>query len=102
MSESYKLVYFVPHSHVQATKDAVFSAGGGVYGGGKYIKCSFEIPGYGQFIPVASAGANPHTGSVDKLERTEEVRVEIRCEGKEVVRKAVQDLKRYFVVLEKI
>lgn len=90
----YKLIYFVPSSHLQATKDAVFAAGGGTYPGGKYAQCAFEIPGYGQFLPVAEAGANPHTGTPGKLEKTEETRVEILCVGRDTTKASVEALKR--------
>lgn len=66
--DDYKLVYFVPPSHLQATKHAIHEAGGGVYLNGRYIQCAFEIQGSGQFIPVAEAGANPHTGTPGELE----------------------------------
>ncbi|THV48532.1 hypothetical protein BGAL_0242g00040 [Botrytis galanthina] len=90
----YKLVYRVLPSHLSATKDAIFAVGGGVYANGKYIKVCFEIPGFGQFLPVAEKGAVPHTGKVGVLERTEEVLVHILCTGEEVTRKAVEALKR--------
>jgi hypothetical protein len=45
-------------------------------------------------VRVAAAGAVLHTGSVDKLERTEEIRVEIMCVGKKVARAAAEALKR--------
>lgn len=46
-------------------------------------------------MPVASAGANPHTGTVDTLEFVEELRVEILCVGMNVARNSVEALKRY-------
>ena len=90
----YKLVYTVIPSHLEATKDAIFAAGGGIYANGKYVQVSFETPGYGQFLPVAEAGANPHTGTPGRLERVEEVRVEITCTGLEITRAAVAALKK--------
>ncbi|KAF4635500.1 hypothetical protein G7Y89_g2605 [Cudoniella acicularis] len=89
----YKLVYRVPASHLEATKEAIFAAGGGVYAGGKYIKACFEIPGNGQFLPVAEAGAHPHTGTVGTLEKVDEIRVEILCTGREVTKACVTALK---------
>jgi hypothetical protein len=80
-------------SHLQATKDAVFAAGGGSYEDGKYVKCAFQIFGFGQFLPVAEAGAVPHTGTLGTLEKVEEVRVEITCCGKDVTKAAVAALK---------
>jgi len=94
IKDRYKLIYTVLPSHLEATKDAIFAAGGGSYTNGKYIKCSFEVTGHGQFVPVAEAGAVPHTGTAGKLERVEEVRVEITCTGKEVTKAAVAALKK--------
>jgi hypothetical protein len=90
----YKIIYTIPPSHLAATKSAIFSAGGGTYAEEKYINVCFETPGYGEFKPVSSAGAVPHTGTVDQLARVEEVRVEIRCKGKEVTRGALKALKK--------
>jgi hypothetical protein len=55
---------------------------------------AYEITGRGQFIPVAEAGAVPHTGTPGVLERTEEIRVEIMCIGRRTTKAAVEALKR--------
>ncbi|KAF9879824.1 hypothetical protein CkaCkLH20_02635 [Colletotrichum karsti] len=93
MADKYKLVYTVPASHLKDTKDAIFKTGAGVYDEGKYVQVAFELTGQGQFMPVAAAGANPHTGSVDQLERVLEYRVEILCAGRDVTSAAVAALK---------
>lgn len=92
--DRYKLVYTVLPTYLQVTKDAIFAAGGGVYAEGRYIQVSFEVPGFGQFLPVAEKGAVPHTGTPGKLERVEEVRVEITCIGVDVTKAAVAALKK--------
>jgi hypothetical protein len=94
-STNYKLVYFVLASHLSETKAAIFETGAGTYPGGKYAQTSFELTGRGQFLPVAEAGAVPHTGTPGKLEITEEIRVEIICVGEETARRAVRALKRH-------
>ncbi|MDO7905441.1 Nif3-like dinuclear metal center hexameric protein [Paenibacillus sp. JX-17] len=68
-----KLVTFVPATHHQAVLDAVWGAGAGTIG--QYAKCSFSNEGAGTFLP--QEGTKPFTGKPGKLERTEEVRVEI-------------------------
>ncbi|KAG7050381.1 structural toxin protein [Colletotrichum scovillei] len=93
MTDRYKLIYTVPASHLVATKDAVFETGAGVYDQGKYIQVAFELTGQGQFRPVAAAGANPHTGAVDQLERVLEYRVEILCSDINIAKAAVAALK---------
>ncbi|MFV5262979.1 NGG1p interacting factor NIF3 [Acinetobacter courvalinii] len=67
-----KLIYYVPESHLEATKQAIFDAGAG--GIGNYEYCAWQVKGIGQFKPVK--GANPFLGQLDKLEQLEEWRVE--------------------------
>ncbi len=45
----------------------------------------------GQFMP--GEGAKPNIGEKGKLERVEEVRVEVLCVGREVVRRVVERLR---------
>ena len=68
-----KLVFFVPDSHVEAVKEAVFAAGAGRIG--DYEACCWQTLGRGQFRPLA--GAKPHLGSVGALEFVDEWRVEL-------------------------
>jgi hypothetical protein len=70
-----KLVFFVPESHKETVKDAVFKQGAGQYDG--YDRCSWETQGIGQFQPVA--GSNPFLGQQNQLESIEEYRVEMIC-----------------------
>ncbi|PWY68638.1 hypothetical protein BO70DRAFT_366010 [Aspergillus heteromorphus CBS 117.55] len=86
----YKLIFFVPTSHLEACKDAVFACGAGTFPGGKYTKCCFQTPGQGQFLP--SEGANPAIGVVGTVETVQEIRVEVMCLGREVMGMAVQAL----------
>lgn len=91
--ERFKLTYRVLPSHLQITKDAIFAAGAGIHAEGKYVQVAFETSGYGQFVPVGEAGANPHTGTAGKLERVSEVEVGVICEGRELTRRVVEALK---------
>lgn len=68
-----KLVFFVPESHLESVKQAVFEAGAGQQG--DYSNCAFQIKGVGQFFPMS--GANPTLGQVNSLERVDEWRVEM-------------------------
>ncbi|KXH59615.1 hypothetical protein CSAL01_04166 [Colletotrichum salicis] len=94
MADRYKLAYSVPPSHLDATKTAIFEAGGGTYDNGKYVHVAFESPGTCQFIPVSAAGATPHTGAIDQLAQVPEYKVEILCVGCDTTREAVAALKR--------
>ena len=67
-----KLIYYVPESHLESTKLAIFEAGAG--GIGNYEHCAWQVLGTGQFKPVK--GANPFIGQLDELEQVPEWRVE--------------------------
>lgn len=71
----FKLVFFVPASHVESVKDAVFAAGAGRIG--DYEHCAWQVLGEGQFRPLP--GSNPFIGSQDVLEKVSEYRVELVC-----------------------
>lgn len=73
----YKLVFFVPESHVESVKAAVFAAGGGQQG--DYEHCAWQCLGTGQFRP--GAGANPYLGTAGEVERVSEYRVEVLVES---------------------
>ena len=69
-----KLIYYVPESHLESTKLAIFEAGAGAGGIGNYEHCAWQVKGIGQFKPIQ--GANPFLGQLDELEQLEEWRVE--------------------------
>jgi dinuclear metal center YbgI/SA1388 family protein len=68
-----KLVVFVPYSHVEQVKDAVFNAGAGHIG--NYSECSFSLEGSGTFKP--ETGARPFTGELHQRSLTPEHRLEV-------------------------
>jgi len=68
-----KLVWFVPEDALDATRDAVFGAGGGTIG--DYERCSWYTKGTGTFL--AREGADPAVGDVGQEEHVEEYRVEV-------------------------
>lgn len=68
----YKLVVFVPKDHHQRVLDSVLNAGAGRIG--NYSHCSFNIEGYGTFLP--GEGTDPFIGQQGKLEKAEEIRIE--------------------------
>jgi dinuclear metal center YbgI/SA1388 family protein len=67
-----KLVTFVPPSHSEQVKNAIFAAGAGVIG--KYDCCSFTLTGKGSFR--AGEGSQPFTGKIGTLHTEEEERIE--------------------------
>jgi len=84
----YKLCFYVPESHLEAVKQAVFDAGAGRMG--DYDSCCWQVLGKGQFRPLK--GADPHIGKVGELEHVEEYRVETLCSG-DVVREVIRALR---------
>lgn len=67
-----KLAVFVPETHQEQVRQALFGAGAGHIG--QYSHCSFNIEGTGTFLP--REGAEPFIGKTGKLERVQEVRIE--------------------------
>lgn len=72
----YHLVVYIPPSHCEAVKQAMFDAGAGRYEG--YDQCSWQVSGTGQFRPLS--GSQPFIGNQNQLETVEEYRVEMICE----------------------
>ena len=72
----YKFCFFVPESHVESVKSAVFEAGAGRIG--DYDCCSWQIKGEGQFR--ALPGSQPYIGEQNRLQTVEEYRVEMVVE----------------------
>lgn len=71
----YKLAFFVPLTHLDAVKEAVFAVGAGRIG--HYEACCWQVAGTGQFRPTA--GAEPFIGRLHETSRVEEYRVEMVC-----------------------
>ncbi len=69
----YKLAFFVPASHVDVVKEAVFAAGGGRIG--DYDHCAWQTLGQGQFRPLD--GSQPFIGQAGEVEVVEEWKVEL-------------------------
>lgn len=79
-SVMYKLCFYVPESHLNEVKIAVFVAGAGVIG--NYDQCCWQTKGQGQFRPLSNS--NPFIGestaeSLGKLEVVDEFKVEMVC-----------------------
>lgn len=79
-----KIGFYVPTSHVEIVKAAMFDAGAGRIG--HYDQCSWQVLGRGQFRPMD--GSHPFVGQQGEREALEEYRVELVCEeplAKEVI-----------------
>ncbi|MFC2080325.1 Nif3-like dinuclear metal center hexameric protein [Bacteroidota bacterium] len=67
-----KLVVFVPESHEEKVRMALFEGGAGVIG--KYDSCSFNTKGEGTFR--GGEGSDPFVGEKGKLHKEAEIRIE--------------------------
>ncbi len=77
-NQSHKIVVFVPAEPAEAlakVREAMAGAGAGNIGA--YSQCSFGLRGEGTFL--GGEGANPTVGQRGRLERVEEVRLEMVC-----------------------
>ncbi len=63
---------YVPLSHADAVRKALFEAGCGSIG--NYSSCSYNVQGYGTF--KAGEGCSPFCGEVGELHKEEEVRID--------------------------
>jgi len=69
----YKLCVFIPESHLQQVKNAMFEAGAGKIG--DYDHCCWQTLGQGQFRPLANS--QPFIGKVGEVEFVDEYKVEL-------------------------
>ncbi len=83
----YKLSFYVPESHLEPVKDALFAAGAGRYQA--YDQCCWQVPGQGQFRPLEHS--RPYLGQPHRLEKVKEYKVEMICEDA-VIQDAVRAL----------
>jgi hypothetical protein len=85
----YKLSFYVPVSDSDRVKDVIFKTGAGKIG--LYDQCCWETLGRGQFRPLS--GSNPAIGEHGKLERIDELKVEMVC-ADQFIQDAVTALKK--------
>lgn len=71
----YKLAVFVPETHLEQVKGALFAAGAGRMG--DYDCCAWQTLGQGQFRPLQ--GSDPFIGNSGEVAHVSEYRVETVC-----------------------
>ena len=76
----YKLEVYVPLTHAEELKTALFEAGAGRIG--NYDCCCWQSVGTGQFRPLA--GSNAFVGEEGKLEKVEEAKIELLCPSNKI------------------
>ena len=72
----YKIELYVPESHLDAVKTAMFEAGAGRVG--NYDCCAWQTRGEGQFRPLN--GSTPFLGNQGQIETVIEYKLELVCE----------------------
>lgn len=83
----YQLVFYVPETHKEEVKRALFNSGAGRYE--DYDSCCFESEGTGQFRPLDKA--NPFIGNVGEIEKVKEFKVEMIVKD-ELIKKVTNTL----------
>lgn len=76
----YKLGFYVPATHLDAVKRAVFATGAGRIG--NYDSCCWQVAGQGQFRPLD--GSKPFIGQQGAVECVAEYRVELVCSDEHI------------------
>lgn len=76
----YKLCFYIPESHLEPVKKALFDKGAGRIG--LYDHCCWQTLGEGQFRPLQ--GSTPFIGSQQAVERLAEYKVEMVCDDERV------------------
>jgi len=76
----YQLCFYVPASHLELVKSALFESGAGKIG--NYGNCCWQTLGQGQFKPLA--GSIPFLGEKDQVEIVAEYKVEMICKADKV------------------
>ena len=83
----YRISIYIPESHVDVVKQALFAAGAGRYQ--NYDRCSWQTLGMGQFRPLK--GSSPFVGDEMVVETVAEYKVEMVCEA-QYIKEAVKAL----------
>ena len=71
----HKIEFYVPITHAEKVKEAMFNAGAGKTG--QYDRCCWQTEGTGQFRPLP--GSSPAIGQHGKIEKIQELKVEMVC-----------------------
>jgi hypothetical protein len=69
----YQLTFYVPETHLEQVKQAVFAVGAGRYN--NYDCCCWQTLGQGQYRPME--GSSPFIGEENKVEHVPEYKVEM-------------------------
>jgi len=85
----YQVFVYVPENYIEAIKAAMFASGAGQFN--HYEQCCWQTKGVGQY--TALEDANPSEGEIGKTHHVDEYRVELICQNKATLKKAVAAMK---------
>ena len=85
----FKICLYVPENSVETVKQALFDAGAGHIG--NYDCCCWQTMGTGQFRPLENS--QPSIGTLNEIERLNEIKLELVCEDK-LVKVAIAAMKQ--------
>ena len=85
----FKLCFFIPETHIEQVKNALFNKGAGRIG--QYDCCSWQVLGEGQFRPLK--GSQPFLGKESHIEKVAEYKVEMVCED-HLIEDVVKELRK--------
>ncbi len=83
----YKIELYVPVTHAEKVKQAMFDAGAGCIG--NYNSCCWQTLGIGQFKPLTNS--SPFIGKEGEIEKVEEYKIDIIC-SEESIEKVISAL----------
>ena len=83
----YHLYFYVPPSHLEQVKTALFNKGAGKIG--NYDACCWEVLGQGQFRPLENS--QPFVGKANEIEYVAEYKVDMVC-ALEHIEQVLQEL----------
>ena|SRR3990167_9965020 len=72
----YKVTVYIPESHLERVKQAMFDAGAGRIS--PYDHCCWQTKGTGQYRPLE--GSQPYAGKQNQVSSEEEYLVELVCD----------------------
>jgi len=77
----YLIAFYVPESHLEIVKTALFAKGAGRMG--NYDSCAWQTRGTGQFRP--GKGSTPFSGKEGHVHTTQEIKVEMVCSDDKLI-----------------
>ena len=83
----YKITFYVPDTHLELVKNALFAKGAGKIG--PYDQCAWQTAGEGQYRPLENS--HPYQGTPHKVETVKEYLVEMVC-GDQLIHDVLAEL----------